>query len=33
VEPFEILLAREVLEVLDGRSSAVASVLAQRPPV
>ena len=33
VEPFEIVLAREVLEVLDGRSRAVASVLAQRPLV
>ena len=29
---FEIVLAREVLETLDGRAKAVASVLAQRPP-
>jgi hypothetical protein len=28
---FEIVLAREVLEILDGRTRAVASVLAQRP--
>ena len=33
VEPFEIVLAREVLEILDGRSRAVASILAQRPLV
>ena len=33
VEPFEIVLAREVLEVLDGRSRAIASILAQRPLV
>ncbi len=31
VEPFQIVLAREVLEVLDGDSRAVASVLAERP--
>lgn len=31
VEPFEIILARDVLEVLDGRPMAVASVLARRP--
>jgi SAM-dependent methyltransferase len=31
VQPFEILLGREVLEILDGRTKAVASVLAQRP--
>ena len=31
VEPFEIVLARDVLEVLDGRPMAVASVLARRP--
>jgi 2-polyprenyl-3-methyl-5-hydroxy-6-metoxy-1,4-benzoquinol methylase len=28
---YEIVLAREVLEILDGRTRAVASVLAQRP--
>lgn len=28
---FEIVLAREVLEILDGRTKAVASVLARRP--
>jgi tellurite methyltransferase len=32
VRDFEILLAREVLEILDGRTRAVASVLARRPP-
>jgi 2-polyprenyl-3-methyl-5-hydroxy-6-metoxy-1,4-benzoquinol methylase len=31
VEPFEIVLGREVLEMLDGRPMAVGSVLAQRP--
>lgn len=31
VQPFEIVLARDVLEVLDGRPMAVASVLAKRP--
>jgi 2-polyprenyl-3-methyl-5-hydroxy-6-metoxy-1,4-benzoquinol methylase len=31
VKPFEIVLAREVLEILDGRTRAVASILAQRP--
>lgn len=31
VEPFELVLGREVLEVLDGHPRAVASVLAQRP--
>ncbi len=31
VEPFEIVLARDVLEVLDGRPMAVASILARRP--
>lgn len=30
VTPYEIVLAREVLEVLDGRTRAVASVLARR---
>ncbi len=30
--PFEIVLAREVLEILDGRTKAVASILARRPP-
>lgn len=30
-EPFEILLAREVVEFASGRPMAVASVLAQRP--
>jgi len=30
VRPYEIVLAREVLEVLDGRTRAVASVLARR---
>lgn len=29
---FEILLAREALEILDGRTRAVASILARRPP-
>ncbi len=29
---FEIVLAREVLEILDGRTKAVASILARRPP-
>jgi len=29
---FEIVLAREVLETLDGRTKAIASVLARRPP-
>jgi SAM-dependent methyltransferase len=28
---FEVVLAREVLEILDGRTRAVASVLARRP--
>lgn len=32
VSPYEIVLAREVLEILDGHPSALASVLAQRPP-
>jgi hypothetical protein len=32
VGDFEIVLAREVLETLDGRAKAVASILAQRPP-
>ncbi len=32
VDPFEIILARDALEVLDGRPMAVGSVLAQRPP-
>jgi 2-polyprenyl-3-methyl-5-hydroxy-6-metoxy-1,4-benzoquinol methylase len=31
VEPYEIVLAREVLEMLDGRPMAVGSVLARRP--
>lgn len=31
VEPFEIILARDVLEVLDGRPMAVASILARCP--
>lgn len=31
-EPFEIVLAREVLEFVGGRPMAVASVLARRPP-
>jgi 2-polyprenyl-3-methyl-5-hydroxy-6-metoxy-1,4-benzoquinol methylase len=30
-EPFEVVLAREVLEILDGRSRVVGSLLAQRP--
>jgi len=30
-EPFEVILAREVLEILDGRSRVVGSLLAQRP--
>lgn len=31
VAPFEVVAAREVLEVLDGHPRAVASVLARRP--
>jgi len=31
-EPFEIVLAREALEFVNGRPMAVASVLALRPP-
>jgi 2-polyprenyl-3-methyl-5-hydroxy-6-metoxy-1,4-benzoquinol methylase len=31
VGQFEIVLAREVLEMLDGRSKAVSSILARRP--
>jgi len=31
VHPFEILLAREVIEMLDGRPMAVGSILARRP--
>jgi hypothetical protein len=31
VGSFEIILVREALEVLDGRTRAVASVLARRP--
>lgn len=31
VEPYEIVLARDVLEVIDGRPAALASVLARRP--
>jgi 2-polyprenyl-3-methyl-5-hydroxy-6-metoxy-1,4-benzoquinol methylase len=31
VHPFEIVQARDVLEVLDGRPMALASVLARRP--
>lgn len=30
IEPLEIVMAREVVEILDGRSRAVASVLARR---
>ena len=33
VQDFEIMLAREVLEILDGRTRAVASILARRPPL
>ncbi len=33
LQPFEIVFAREVLEVLDGQPWAVASALAQRPAV
>lgn len=33
VSPFEIVLAREVLEILNGYPSALSSVLAQRPAV
>jgi tellurite methyltransferase len=29
--PFDVVLAREVLEVIDGRPAAVASLLARRP--
>jgi SAM-dependent methyltransferase len=32
VGDYEIVLAREVLETLDGRAKAVASILARRPP-
>lgn len=32
VAPYDLLLGREVLEVLDGHPRAIASVLAQRPP-
>ncbi len=31
VDPFEIILARDVLEVLEGRPMAIASILARRP--
>ena len=31
VDPFEIFLFREVLEMVDGRPAAIASVLARRP--
>ncbi len=31
VHPFEIILARDVIETIDGRQMALASVLAQRP--
>lgn len=31
VEPLEIVLAREVLEILDGHTKAVSSILARRP--
>lgn len=31
LEPFELQFAREAVEVLDGRSKAVASMLARRP--
>ncbi len=30
-EPFEIVLAREVVELVEGRPMALASVLARRP--
>ncbi len=32
VAPFDVVLSREVLEMVDGRPASVASVLAQRPP-
>ena len=31
-EGFEVILSREVLEMIDGRPAAIASVLARRPP-
>jgi SAM-dependent methyltransferase len=31
VQPFEVVLSREVIEVIDGRPAALASVLAIRP--
>lgn len=31
VEPFDVILAREVLDMVGGRPAAIASVLAQRP--
>lgn len=31
VQPFEIMLARDVIETIDGQQMALASVLAQRP--
>lgn len=31
VEPYEVFLSREVIEMIDGRPAAVASVLAFRP--
>jgi 2-polyprenyl-3-methyl-5-hydroxy-6-metoxy-1,4-benzoquinol methylase len=32
VRPYEIVLAREVHETLDGRTKAISSILARRPP-
>jgi SAM-dependent methyltransferase len=31
VEPFEVILAREVIEMIDGRPAALASVFARNP--
>lgn len=31
-EPFEVFLSREVIDMVDGRPAALASILAQRPP-
>ena len=32
VKPYEVFLAREVIDMVDGRPAALASILAQRPP-
>lgn len=31
-EPYEVFLSREVIDMVDGRPAALASILAQRPP-